>query len=70
MNRYCTEKLLDFRNYDNIAVGCSYLRGVLDNTNNPRTITSAEYAIEFLHQFYQDPSTPFPLPVTNFMEAH
>ena len=60
MNRYCTGKLLDFRNHDNIAIGCSYLRGVLDNTDNRGTITSAEYAIEFLHQFYLDPSTPFP----------
>jgi hypothetical protein len=60
MYRYCTGKLLDFRNYDDIAIGCSYLRGVLDNTDNRGTITSANYAIEFLHQFYQDPTTPFP----------
>jgi len=60
MSRYCTGKLLDFRNHDDIAVGCSYLRGVVDNTDNPRTITSVEYAIEFLQQCYQDPSTHYP----------
>jgi len=59
MNRHCAGKLLDFSSQDDITDGCIFLRRALDSTSEPSTIASAEYAMEFFRQYYEDPTTPY-----------
>ena len=59
ITRHCTGKLLDFSSLEDIKAGCTSLRHAMEHSSDPSTIVSAEYAMDFLRQYYEDPSLPY-----------
>jgi len=59
INRHYTGKVLDFSSLDDIRTGCTSLRNAMENSSDPSNIGSAEYAMDFLRQYYEDPSLPY-----------